>query len=250
MRLTVWVAIAGLAAACDDDVLNMQRADIGVADTGVGDPLALEVGMSFQYRAQLTYRDSGAANEGSSIYEIEVAIQSVEDRGAGQSALGVTVTGTNLLAQDWTDNRDFDLWVARLGPARRVDQVDLAPITVNLDGAPTLPPAPSPTKSLPQPDSFFLDFRALEGIRADFNQSHADRQPRIVDPSSNTEGEWIFSYDGPDDSVFFFSMANQRRAIRLQFDPRGFLTSLSEEVGAESPGTPRATANLQLISGP
>ncbi|MEL6190381.1 MAG: hypothetical protein AAFU79_37640 [Myxococcota bacterium] len=43
MRLTAWVAIAALFTGCDDDVLNMQRADIGVRDAGAMDPLGLQV---------------------------------------------------------------------------------------------------------------------------------------------------------------------------------------------------------------
>ncbi|MEO1231071.1 MAG: hypothetical protein AAFZ18_19425 [Myxococcota bacterium] len=250
MRLTAWVAIAALFTGCDDDVLNMQRADIGVRDAGAMDPLGLQAGMTFGYQARLTFRDTGNANEGVATYDLEVAIQSVEDRGSGQSSVTVTVTGMNTFTQDWTDTRDFDLWVARLGPSRGFDQIDLAPTLVPLDSIPEQPPGEA-TKALPQPGSFFLDVRDIEALRTAWNTTHGSRQPRVVDPQNTMSGRWLFSYDGAvdRDSVFFFPDEHRRRGIDLEFDPRGFLVLIREEVGAET-GTPQATAEIELVSGP
>lgn len=246
MPRTAWLLL--VLCACDDDVLSMQREDVGVRDTGIAMPLGLEAGMTFGYQTQLSQVGTGAMNAGNASYELQIIIQSVDDRGPGESRLSVTTSGANLIARDWTDDRDFDLWVARLGPSRGVDMIDPSPTNIALDGPPELPARVS-TKNLPAPDTFFLDLRDIEAIRTAFTATHMDRRPRVVGPEMNN-GLWLFAYDGDDPSVFFYPDAVKRRSIRLEYDPRGFLARMSEDVGAAAPDTPRANASLNLRTGP
>lgn len=248
MRRTAWLLLA--LCACEDDILMMQREDVGVRDSGAAMPLGLERGMTFDYRAQFSYRGQGAMNEANGVYEIQLVIQDVEDRGPGLSSVSVTGSGAILLDEDTTGTQFFDLWASRLGPLG-TDQVGAAAVSTPLDGPPELPAAPSQAspKQLPAPDTFFLDLRDIEALRAAFDAAHAGRSPRVVAPAMNN-GNWLFAYEGPDDSVFFFGDANKRRTVSLEYDPRGFLVLLSEDVGAEPPTAPHASARLELRTGP
>lgn len=251
-RLPLVLFACSLAlSACEDDVLSQGREDIGTIDSGALGPLPLTAGMTFSYRATLTFRDSSAPDEGQALYNLSFTIQSVDDRvGGAPSALSVTATGDNMLDQSWDDIRDFDVWVARLGPARRSDVIPGGATDVVLSAPPTFPERPQGMKPLPSPQTFFIDVREMDALRTAFNAAHVGRSPRVVEPESNG-GRWLFAYEGPDPTAFYFDADKKRRSVRIEYDPRGFLVAMSEVVGAEaSTDTPRANANLNLTAGP
>lgn len=246
----VGLLVGSLLAGCEEETLTRRRPDIGVRDAGSAAPLALETGMRFTYQATLTFRGEGAMSEGSARYEVGFSVQDTTDRGPGESAITVTGTGQNQLDMSWTDDKDLFPWAARLGPARSADTLNMAPVEVALDDIPSIPPRSGPRKPLPAPGTFFVDVRDMEALRAAWSEVHADQRPRVVDPENNG-GRWLFAYEGPDPTLVTFPSDARRRSVRLEYDPRGFLVTLSEVLGPEDPmGLPRATANLTLTDGP
>mgnify|MGYP006287525387 CR=1 FL=1 len=239
------VPLAGPLVGCGDDVVTRRRPPADPPDGGTYPPLALEPGATFTWEAQLNHRGAGAADEGDAAYELSLTIDAVDDRrGESPSAITVSAAGANLFDRDWSDIRDFDPWVARLGPARSSDRVEPAPVEVVLDGFPDLPDPPTP-KVLPAPETFFLDVREIDALRSAFVAAHPDQRPRIVE---STEGpaRWTFLYEGADTTVStFYPEATRRREISLSYDEDGVLVSVSEVVGPDTAGeAPRATANL------
>ncbi len=238
------VVFGGLGCE-DDEGLTQQRQDVGVRDAGSAEPLALEPGMRFSYNVTVNQRGAAVGDEGAAIFDLTLTIDAARDRGPGESALDVSATGTNQLDRDWTETRDFDPWLARLGPARAADVVDPEPVEVRLSGPPLLPPAPTP-KRLPAPGTFFLDVRDMDAVQAAFEAEYEGRRPRVREMD---DGRWLFEFDGPDDRLFYFPEAAKLRQLRLEYDPRGYLLSASERIGAEGT-TPRVTGDLFLRDGP
>lgn len=245
--LTPLFAFAALSSACEDTQIIMDRPDSGSAltDGGVAGPLALERGMMFTYQGRLTARTPSLGDEKTSVYTLTVTIESVEDRGAdGASTLTYSATGQNVLNQDWTDPYDFSSWVARLGPALQSDVVGPGTVEVDLSEVPQLPPRRNP-KSLPT-GSFFIDTRKVEDLRARFSEVYADARPRVVDPANN-QGDWLFELDATDPQIITYEV--QRRKVRIEYDPRGFVTRIQEDLG-ESGTEPTGVNVLTLETGP
>lgn len=253
LRLAAAAILGSLLLGCEEDVITQPRPDSGVPprDGGSAEPLPLEAGMTFTYLGQCTYRGQGAGMERNSQYRLIVTIQSVDDRGAaGPSSLQFTATGENLLGRDWDATADFDLWVARLGPAQASDVVGPGAVTVDLSEVPTIPSPPSPPpKRLPVASSFFLDLRQSAGLQAAFAEAYAGRSPQVVDPERDINGQWVFSTAGRDETIVYYPPPAKTRSVRLAYDPRGFLVRLSETLGDTST-PPAATCFLNLDSGP
>jgi hypothetical protein len=237
--------------ACDEPVINRPREDAGgPGDSGIDGPLALAPGMVFTYDAILTHRGQAQGMERNSRYTLVVTIGSVDDQGGrGDSTLSFTATGMQTLNDDWDGPTDFDLWVARLGPALVTDAVSADPVTEALTSPPRIPPVPTPPKRLPRDGTFFLDVRAIDRIRAAFSDAHQGQQPQTVDPGMSGVDRWVFSFAGPDGSIFYYPDPSKTRSIRLEYEPRGFLTRLDETIGDAS-NPPSANARLTLMSGP
>ncbi len=184
---------------------------------------------------------------------MDLTIDSVDDQqGAAPSTLAFSATGQNMLAQDWSEQVDFDSWVARVGPALRTDMVSASAVTAQLHLPPTLPPAPSPPpKQLPSPLGFFIDVRAINDIRAEFAKVYKDMRPRVVSPEMNN-GRWLFSFEGMDSSIFYYPDAAKYRKVSLEYDPKGFLMRIDEIIGDvnDPQARPRASCRLMLTSGP
>lgn len=236
-------------AACGDDIVNRQRPPTGTPDAGAYAPLPLEVGDHFEWRAQLNHRGTAAQDEGDAIFTLAMTLTAVKDEGPGLSRITVVAAGSNMLDRDWNDVRDFDPFVARVGPARSSDAVDGSEAVLNLDDFPEMPAArrPGADKVLPNPELFFIDVRDAEALRNAFVERYADRSPRVVAPDDSGTGFWQFSFEGEDDSVSAFYDPHLRRELTLQYDAKGFLRSISEVVGPESASeAPRATGNLSL----
>lgn len=250
MQRLFHIALLSLAAgtlACEDTEIIMDRPDSGsaVTDGGASGPLALEPGMVFTYQGRLTARAPSQGDEKSSVYTLTVTIDSVDDRGAaGSSHLVYSATGANLLNQDWTEPYDFSSWVARLGPALDSDVVGAGTVDVDLSAVPQLPDRRNP-KVLPT-GSFFIDTRKIEDLRARFSEVYADARPRVVDPENN-QGTWLFEIDGTDPGIITYEVP--RRAVRIEYDPRGFVTRITEDLG-ESGTEPTGVNFLTLQTGP
>ncbi|MCA9551236.1 MAG: hypothetical protein KC933_14465 [Myxococcales bacterium] len=247
-RAVVLSLLALTVAACEDTQLTQGRADSGVAasaDAGTDGPLPLEAGMTFTYEGRLTARGVSAGDEKSAVYTLVVHIDSVADRGAaGESTLAFSATGQNLLNQDWTDVWDFSSWVARLGPALQTDLVGAAAVTANLSQVPQLPTRANP-KVLPT-GSFFIDVRRIVDLRVRFAEVYADAHPRVVDPAQNG-GKWLFELEGDDSAIITYDV--QRRKVRIEYDPRGFITRIDETLGELGSGN-SGTNTLVLKTGP
>lgn len=241
------LACAVIVSGCDKTEIIMDRPDSGSIeqDGGTAGPLALVPGMVFTYQGRLTARGPSQGDEKSSVYTLTVTIDAVTDLGAsGDSRLSFSVTGANQLNQDWTDVFDFSSWVARLGPALRTDQVGAAPLDVNLSQVPQLPSRANP-KVLPT-GSFFIDMRKVTDLRVRFAEIYADSRPRVVDPSQNN-GTWLFEIDGEDPTIITYEV--QRRKVRIEYDPRGFITRIDETIG-ETGMEPTGSNTLILQTGP
>ena len=246
-RAALLLVLSAAAAGCEDTGFTMDRPDSGVAltDGGVTGPLALEPGMTFTYQGRLTARGVSVGDEKSSVYTLTVRIDAVEDRGgAGDSTLTFSATGQNQLNQDWTDVWDYSSWVARLGPALPAEVVGAAAVDVNLAQVPRLPDRTNP-KTLPT-GSFFLDMRQLVALRVRFAEVYADARPRVVDPSQNG-GKWLFEIDGDDPAIITYDL--QHRKVRIEYDPRGFITRIDETLGETGSGN-SGTNTLVLQQGP
>lgn len=234
------MAAATMTGCGEDDVVSRQRPGPGTTDAGGFAPLPIEVGDAFTWQATLTYRGSGAQDEGSAIYRLTLAVTGVDDQGPGQSALTVEASGENTLSQDWTEVRDFDPWVARVGPTSGRDTVAAPPAEVALDGFPVAPDPPNP-KVLPAPELFFIDVRDIEDLQSAFVTRHDGKRPQVIDPESG-DGTWQFRFDGPDETISrFFPIDERTRAITLRYNAQGVLQAISETVGTSAP---TAIANL------
>jgi len=236
-----------IVSGCDDAQVIMNRPDSGSVniDGGSAGPLALTPGMVFTYQGRLTARGTSQGDEKSSVYSLTVTIDSVQDEGAtGDSSLVYSATGSNQLNQDWTDVYDFASWVARLGPALRTDQVGASSVDVNLSQIPQLPGRANP-KALPT-GSFFLDMRKVTDLRVRFAEVYEDSRPRVVDPTQNN-GTWLFELEGDDPSIITYEV--QRRKVRIEYDPRGFITRIDETLG-ENGMEPTGSNTLILQTGP
>lgn len=248
MRGLAFAAVAALVAGCQDDTISRPRADSGVPplDGSALEPLALEAGMAFEYRAILTRRGDGAGEEQTSIYTLVLEIESVDDRGAaGESTLQVIGRDPTTTADDWMPPYDFDSWVGRLGPSLRDDSLGAGPVTAHLSAVPELPPAPTP-KRLPVADTFFIDVRRIETLRAEFAALYATRQPQVSDPQT-AGGSWRFALSGPDESITYYPV--KTREIMLAYHPTGYLVRMDESIG-DIGVRPSASCRIELISGP
>lgn len=241
------LGLCALAFACDDTEIIMDRPDSGsaITDGGASGPLALQPGMTFTYQGRLTARAPSQGDEKSAVYSLTVTIDSVDDQGAaGASHLTYSATGRNVLNQDWTEPYDFSSWVARLGPALDSDVVGATSVDVDLSALPQLPARRNP-KVLPT-GSFFIDTRKIVDIRARFSDVYADSRPRVVDPDNN-QGTWLFETDGTDPGIITYEVP--RRKVRIEYDPRGFVTRIQEDLG-ESGTEPTGVNFLTLETGP
>ncbi len=247
-RATICTALLStLALSCADTEIIMDRPDSGtiVTDAGSAGPLTLEAGMVFTYQGRLNARGVSQGDEKSAVYTLTVTIDSVQDQGLdGPSHLIFSASGSNMLNQDWSDVFDFSSWVARLGPGLRTDLVGNAPVDIDLSKIPQLPARRNP-KVLPT-GSFFLDMRQITDLRVRFADVYADSRPRVVDPSQNN-GTWLFEIDGSDPEIITYEV--QRRKVRIEYDPRGFITRIDETLG-ESGMEPNGFNTLILQSGP
>jgi len=247
------IALLVWAAACDDTVIAPPRPDSGIAtpDGATSDVLALMAGWSFRYRATLTRREG--TNEFSSIYEITQAITAVDDRRAsGPSSITATATGMNLLLDNWDITKGLDSWVARIGPSELGDAVSPLPATIELSGPPDVPPRPGAgrPKTLPQGEIFFIDTRRIGELRIAFSETHA-AIGAMTFPPDEADGRWRFSLDGMDRDMLTYPMAVQQRRMDIEYDPRGFLTSISERLGDFDDMTqPTGAFSLSLVSTP
>lgn len=249
-RLPLLFAALALAA-CEDDPFSMGRADSGVVgqDAGSNGPLLLEPGMTFIYQGILTARPNAGQDEHNSTWFMTVTIDAVDDQGPTASTLRFSASNTTTSDDDWGGPDDFDSWVGRLGPSQAEDQVGSAPIASDLHDAPELPPPPlQGIKPLPMAGTFFLDMRNIDAIRAAFAQRFADARPRVGDPSDNS-GRWVFETSGTDPTIQFYP--SQERRIRIEYDPRGFMMRLEENLGDPDRRTPPYASNrIVLMSGP
>lgn len=247
-RATICTALLStLTVSCADTEIIMDRPDSGtiVTDAGNAGPLALEPGMVFTYQGRLAARAVSQGDEKTALYTLTVTIDSVQDEGLnGASRLTFSATGSNMLNQDWGDVFDFSSWVARLGPGLRGDVVGAAAVNVDLSKIPQLPARRNP-KILPA-GSFFLDMRQVTDLRVRFADVYADSRPRVIDPSQNN-GTWLFEIDGTDPEIITYEV--QRRKVRIEYDPRGFITRIDETLG-ESGTEPSGSNTLILQSGP
>lgn len=246
--------LLGLAsAACEEAQVNQPRPDSGVAglDAGSLDPLGLTVGMTFRYQGNLTYRAQAAGAEKNARYELTLTITQVDDlRGAAESSVAFSATGTNLQNDDFDATADFDSFVARLGPTQPGDQVGAGAVTAGLWQVPDEPPPPTGgAKALPKASPFFLDLRADEQIRTAFADAHQNEQPQVVDPSQHPSGRYALNYTTRAERFGFNYPEGTPRAIRLEYDPRGFLVRLEEDLGNVST-PPALSGRLILVQGP
>lgn len=243
----LWIS-AGLG--CEADQVTPPRPDSGVAsaDGGTDDPLALTPGMTFRYQASLTYRAQAAGAEKNAQFELTLTLTAVNDlRGAGESSLSFTATGMNLRNDDFDPTADFDSFVAQLGPAQTTDQVGSGPVTAMLNYVPMK--RANGAKVLPKEGPFFLDLRADDRVRAAFAEAHNADQPQVVDPSQHPSGRYAFNYTTRTEMYGFNYPQGTPRAIRLEYDPRGFLVRLEEDIGTVS-APPSLSCRLTLVGGP
>lgn len=243
----------GAGLGCEADQITPPRPDSGVAsaDGGTDDPLALTPGMTFRYQASLTYRAQAAGAEKNAQFELTLTLTAVNDlRGAGESSLSFTATGMNLRNDDFDPTADFDSFVAQLGPAQTTDQVGSGAVTANLEDVPVQPPRPvGGNKVLPKAVPFFLDLRADDRVRGAFAEAHSADQPQVVDPSQHPSGRYAFNYTTRTEMYGFNYPQGTPRAIRLEYDPRGFLVRLEEDIGTVS-APPSLSCRLTLVGGP
>lgn len=251
MRRSSLIAAVFLLFGCEDDPITMGRADTGIVQTDGGEngPLTLEPGMTFRYQGVLTARPNAAVGEHNSTWLMTITIDSVSDDGPGASSVTFSASSPTTMDDDWDATDEFDSWVGRLGPSLAEDIVDGAGVVRRLDSPPAIPAAPQGgNKVLPVAGTFFMDFRGVDQLRADFAQMNADLRPRVGDPSDNS-GRWVFELSGQDQSVFYYT--DKERSVRLEYDPRGFLMRIDESLGDPRRQTPPyATTRITLMSGP
>src|SRR5690606_32764591 len=142
------------------------------------------------------------------------------------SSLTFSATGMRTLNDTWDPTTDFDLWIARLGPAKPDDVVSSTPVTDGLADPPEIPPPPTP-KMLPAPGTFFLDVRRIDPIRAAFSMAHQGQRPQTVDPTMSPTETWDFAFDGPDAFAYHYPDPTDR-SIRLSYDQKGYLVRMDE----------------------
>lgn len=248
----IFVAGALALAACEeDDPTLSQTRDAVVVDAGDAEPLPLTEGMVFTYETTppgLNRKETQDA-EVNGYYRVRIRITNVVDeRGAAPSRVSFTmVDETTTDALDWSAAQDFDSWVGRLGPSVRSDDVVVsAPVELVLDGAPSLPEAPSTSGTLPVPSTFFVDIRDELAIATAWTDTHAARNPAVETADEGDVG-LVLRYDGIDDRIQFTTPA--RRSVRLEYTTAGFLRELSEVIG-DPAGFPRTSARLELVEGP
>lgn len=230
MSVTRWVVLAGALAACDSEQLN--RAPTGnpePVDMGGPFPSALlEVGDTFSYTAILTRRLDAARDE-SSQYAVTLTITDVTDGGEdGITTVRYTMTDDGSQASvDWSAAFDFDSIVGRMGPSRTEDTIG-ADAEIELDGAPQLPEAPSPTKSLPPASTYFIDPRFEADIVSGWESAQAGRNPRVVVGSG--EDRLRLQADGAFSGLTFHN-GSQLRTLDIVYDEQGALVELLETIG-------------------
>ena len=245
MHRRIPLLFAALAVAgCDETSLSTARADIGLVpqDGGISGPLPLQVGMAFTYQGRLTARQDQQV-ERNSVYNLTITITAIDET-AG--TLEYRATGNNMLLDDWTDTYDFSSWVGRVGPSTAVDQVDEnRTVQIDLNTVARAPGRSNP-KVLPATGPFFFDVRAIAALRAQFDVDYAGSQPTVTDPE-NSNGVWRFSFEQTDPTIITYN--DQRRFMVLEYDPRGFLTKMTESLGRiDNP--PSGDCRLELQSGP
>jgi hypothetical protein len=242
------LALAALAGCSSEDTIARGRGDSGVAavDGGSYPALPLMAGWTFTYRATLTRREG--RSEKSAAYELNLTIASVEDRGAaGGSRVSVTATGMNTFEQSWDPTAGADSWVARLGPAGRGETVAATPASFDLDRPPGAPALP---KQLPSDRVFFVDLRSPDALGAAFVAAHStELRPRALAPDPPSRSDWQLALDGRDPEMIYYPDAVKQRAISLNYDPRGFLVSMTERLGDSfDPVNPNGRFELTLMS--
>ncbi len=244
---TLILALA-LVTSCDDDTVAGMRTIVDAGHSGpVSGPLLLKAGWRFTYAATLE-RAFGAQNASQSTYTLEMTIASVNDRGAeGDSTIDITATGMNTRNDRWDLTAGADSWVARHGPSDPGDAVSAAPRTIDLDDEPRAPPGPPDPKVLPSANNFFLDFRYIDQIRADFSKRHEAMGPSALAPDQHPAGRWRLSLTGDDADIVYYD--NKRRVQELEYDPRGFLVLMRETIGDRGdPSTANGNFSITLVS--
>ena len=68
----------------------------------------------------------------------------------------------------------------------------------------------------------------------------------MVDPAQNG-GKWLFELEGDDSAIITYDV--QRRKVRIEYDPRGFITRIDETLGELGSGN-SGTNTLVLKTGP
>jgi hypothetical protein len=103
-------------------------------------------------------------------------------------------------------------------------------------------------KRLPKPDLFFVDVRRMDDVLANWSQAWAALAPTAASPATSGTGFWVLSIRGTDPSLTYYSSP---RAVSISYDPRGFLRSISEDLGDPNDMTePRGSFRLTLDSTP
>ena len=251
-RSVVCVLLLALGA-CDEETIARGRADSGVAevDGGLGAPIALRAGWVFEYQGRATRREGRTEKE--SWYSLTLTLDAVDDRGvAGDSTATARATGMNIAAQtrNWEPTAGFDSWVANMGTTDAVDRVAAAPVVADLDDPPRQPVLPfgGATKQIPADRNFFLDMRRIDALRADFAMRHAMMGPSALAPDG-ARADWIFQLNGRDPAMAYYPDAVKLRNTVMQYDPRGFLVSMTERLGdSNDPTNPHGFFELKLVS--
>jgi hypothetical protein len=244
------ITAAFITAACEDDNPNLvTNPDAVVLDTGGRAPIPLAPGLEITYQATFTRFETAAAQVQGQ-YRVTLTITDVVDNGDdAPSEVSFTMTDeTQTMNPDWSRQIDFDSWVGRLGPSVDRDQVDPAPVQMTLDGAPSIPPAPTGTepKELPKPSTFFIDIRDEAMVAADWSAEQTGRTPQVnLEPQGSG---LILEANGLDEDQIVTHPVEQRR-VELTYGTDGILDDLTERIG-DPAGFPRTTARLDRVEAP
>lgn len=244
MQATALLAAFGLG--CGEDTINtIARTPPGQNPGTNEDPIAFSVGQSFTYSARLDHRSALVGQEGNVRYSITMTITAVTDAGEdGPSSLQVATSKSNTFRDEWDAPRDFDSWMAQLGPTlqEQADSMDER-VDLVLSDFPAKPGRDEAGRDEASAGAFFIDVRKIEDLQQMFLQRHADQNPRIVSPDSGA-GNYVFIYSGDDPTVSDFYPSSERtRSITLTYDPTGFLRSMEEIIGEDAP---KLTASMSL----
>lgn len=240
MRL--WPCCALALAACSEEQIQL----VETPDLGPRIQLPLQPGDRFTYTGQISRRESSSVERQTS-FRLEWEVVSVEDnldraptiltlQASGES------TGGGASPDPWRGLvDDFDSWVARMAPTSPDDSVDTNTVRLSLTDAPRIPPPPTQQmpKVLPQPETFFLDVRRLESIRADW----LDRDgTEFMDQGADG---FILRQDGP--APLNFHDVGERQ-ITLSYSANGVLQRVDERLGPLQPGPSQAQTRAVMVA--